>query len=372
MGIRKTKRNRRTRKNKASSRKRIHGGGLFDFFFGKKPTPETGVVPTPPLQLMNTEINSANNVTTAQNKIFNFSRKATTKADNTIATTDSLATVAKVGYTGVVGLTATGIGIPLAGALAGALLIASKLAIMYINNKKLFPIMFDSMTILSNGYKLHELIESAYKKFQTKLQGIMPNERSIIKEIKIDSEILSHISTKVTEVTAYLLKIADKKVLKTISHDQDIINSKFDKLITQELESREKTGLLSSIYKKIDNTERKLYRLLYASEYKADISENLSLINGFFIIIKSQFDFALELYEQELDPILWKEILQEIHASEEYKKYMIPVNVTETAKEIVNEEKAEIGDAVLNEIKIDIDEVTKQEINGTNANTEDS
>jgi len=51
---------------------------------------------------------------------------------------------------------------------------------------------------------------------------------------------------------------------------------------------------------------------------------------------------------------------------------MIPVNVTETAKEIVNEEKAEIGDAVLNEIKIDIDEVTKQEINGTNANTEDS
>lgn len=347
----KSKRNKtRRKKNKARTKKRIRGG-LFGWFGNKNkiqplnPTQQsnpmlnttqqsnTSLDTQPPLLI--TKSNDATKDLQKTQSLLTLSKGATAA---TLATGATIATISNVGYGAVAGLTASGIGIPLAGALAGALLIANKLSNMYITNHKLFPIMYDSMSILSNGYKLHELIESAYKIIQGHLKD---TKNILLKSIRIDPEILSHISTKVTEVTAYLLKITDENVLTALQTDPDIINSGFNKAIDDEIKSRKK-----DYFKRVSDAQRKLYRFLYASEYKTDISENLGLINGFFIIIKTQYDFALELYEQEIPQ--WKEILKEIHSSDQYISYMVPANQNEIVKNAILAEKDNIGKAAVN------------------------
>ena len=359
MGIMKSKRNKtRRKKNKARTKKRIRGG-LFGWFGNKNkiqpldttqqsnPMLDTTQQSNTSLDTLITKSNDATKDLQKTQSLLTLSKGATAA---TLATGATIATISNVGYGAVAGLTASGIGIPLAGALAGALLIANKLSNMYITNHKLFPIMYDSMSILSNGYKLHELIESAYKIIQGHLIKIK-TQNTLLKSIRIDPEILSHISTKVTEVTAYLLKITDENVLTALLKDPDIINSGFNKVIVDEMSSRKK-----DYFKRVSDAQRKLYRFLYASEYKTDISENLGLINGFFIIIKTQYDFALELYEQEIPQ--WKEILKEIHSSDQYISYMVPANQNEIVKNAILAEKDNIGkaaDIVNKEINVEQD-----------------
>lgn len=326
-----TKKNRRkTRKHR---RKTMHGG-LFGLFEKPKVAPE---------QSTNPILQKSNNATAnAKKSIIDMSAAANTQLASAMATTALVGTVASnIGYGAVAGLTASGVGIPLAGAIAGALLIANKLSNMYLSNLKLFPVMFDTMSILTNCYKLNELIGKAYEIIQKHLPSLKKSNTELVNRIRIDPEIQKHILSKVNDVTAYLLNIAEDSVLEFLMKDPDIQNNNFLGPVKKEYDLRKKENIKNFFNK----AQRGINRFVYVSETKSDIIDNLSLINSFFIIIKSQYDFALQLYEREFGAE-WKNILTEIENTPEYAKYLIPVqNLSNETSQIVKDED-QIGDSV--------------------------
>jgi len=269
-----------------------------------------------------------------------MSAAANTRLASAMANTALVGTVASnIGYGAVAGLTASGVGIPLAGAIAGALLIANKLSNMYLNNLKLFPIMFDTMSILTNCYKLNELIGKAYEIIKSNLPSLGKLNTDLVNKISIDPEIQKHILFKVNDVTAYLLNIAEDNVLEVLMKDPDIQNNNFLGPVEKEYNLRKKENIKNYFNK----VQRGINRFVYVSETKSDIIDNLSLINSFFIIIKSQYDFALQLYEREFGD-KWKNILTEIENTKEYANYLIPVqNLSNEASKIAEGEKGEIS-----------------------------
>ncbi len=220
---------------------------------------------------------------------------------------------------------------------------------MYLANLKLKTIMFDTMSILTNCYKLNELIGKAYEIIQIKLKTLGKKPTDLVTRIGIDSEIQTHILSKVNDVTAYLLNITEDSVLKMLLEDTDIKNRGFMGPVQTEANLRKNNNVKNFFNK----AQRGINRFIYVSETKSDIIENLSLINSFFIIIKSQYDFALQLYEHEFGE-KWKDVLTEIESTEEYQNYLIPVqNLSQEANEITLTE-TEIGEAakdVINAVK---------------------
>lgn len=336
---------RKNRKNKTrKNRRKTMRGGLFDSLFSSNSS-SSPVAPAKTLIGNSEEANS-----NAKKSIIDMSAAANTKLASAMANTALIGTVASnVGYGAVAGLTASGVGIPLAGAIAGALLIANKLSNMYLNNLKLFPIMFDTMSILTNCYKLNELIGKAYEIIQKHLQNVEKPTYELVKKIRIDPEIQKHILSKVNDVTAYLLNIAEDSVLEFLMKDPDIQNNNFLGPVKKEYELRKNNNVKNFFNK----AQRGINRFIYISETKSDIIDNLSLINSFFIIIKSQYDFALQLYEREFGE-KWKDVLMEIESTTEYQNYLIPVqNLSQEANKITSTE-TEMGkaaDAAINAVE---------------------
>jgi len=194
------------------------------------------------------------------------------------------------------------------------------------------------MSILTNCYKLNELIGKAYEIIKSNLPSLGKLNTDLVNKISIDPEIQSHILFKVNDVTAYLLNIAEDNVLEFLMKDPDIQNNNFLGPVEKEYNLRKKKNIKNYFNK----VQRGINRFVYVSETKSDIIDNLSLINSFFIIIKSQYDFALQLYEREFGEE-WKNILTEIENTKEYANYLIPVQnlPNETSKIVKGED--EIG-----------------------------
>ena len=204
---------------------------------------------------------------------------------------------ANAGYATAAVLSSTGVLLPLGGALIGALLIANKLANMYIQNKKLYPIMFDAMNILSSVYRLNDLILKIYKVFLiyifnnpgwlsvkspddlndahleelyavakatrasvlTNKQGILievggqPKKieaGDILLQIGINQETQKHVIEKTNSLISNLLQTADTALLESLKADEDIDKANFQKVIQQELDKRNVTVLETSTGKK--------------------------------------------------------------------------------------------------------------------------
>jgi len=316
--------------------------------------------------------------TTTQNKIipkknlFQMSSDKDKELKSTAANVALVGTVASnVGYGAVSILALSGVGLPLAGAIAGSLLIANKLANMYLSNLELFPIMYDSMTILTNSHKLNNLIGKAYEVIRKHIPDITDfKNREDVEKVKINEEIKSHILKKVNDLTAYLLQISTDEVLNVLINDEDLKKSGFNKVVEEEIQSRNngfnstflgkkiQSKSLSYLSKQTQKLSRGANRYFYSADIKNKISNNLSLISSFFIIIKSQYDFALQMYQHEFPN--WNNILKEIEATDEYKDYLIPVvNPSEAATAITNKSMNEIQKAVSTAVK-SVDEVDEE------------
>jgi hypothetical protein len=306
------------------------------------------------------------------------STAATAAATATIATAATIAT--KGAYAAVATLSASGVGLPLAGAIAGALLIANKLANLYITNKKLYPIMLDAMNILVNCYRMNDLFEKVYgimliyiynqdgwkngefleadyaallqtalskrEEVLTKKVGGAWNlefQTNIVGKIRMDDEIRDQIHTKIEELTSLLLQTATDPLLKQLQTDADINKSGFGKVVQAEMDRRAKVE--SSIVKRtVAKLDRGINRAFYASDIKDDITDNLTLINGYLMIMKSQYDEMLTLYEREFGDD-WKIIWKLIEQSDEFTDYMVPKNLREATTEVLAEEQVAITEA---------------------------
>jgi len=124
-----------------------------------------------------------------------------------------------------------------------------------------------------------------------------------------------------------------------------------------EFDSRKSSGIFKSTFGKLD---RGINRAFYSSDIRDDIITNLTLINGYFMIMKSQYDMTLELYQREFEDD-WAKIWKIIENSEEFNDYMIPKTIKDSTKEILKNEEdtmkeaaTEFKDAIIDSNEIDI------------------
>lgn len=353
MAIKKTRRITKNKKRQTRLRKArttLRGGGLFDFF-KRKPTQNNYIADKEKVAMQFNPIGPS---------IIKESQRAT---DNVTSNQANAATIiTQAGYGTVAGLAATGVGIPASAALLGGMLISNKLANMFIDNKKLFPIMLDSMIILSNCYNLHALIKKSYEIIRNRMNTLVvsdPEHKLMVENIGIDNQILNHISKKVSEVTAFLLSIADNNQIKMLLADVEIQKSGFLAPVQTEFNTRKSSNW---VMKKFNKIYRGTSRFIYVKETRSDIVDNLTLINAFFIIIKSQFDFALPFYKEELESE-WSAILKETHSTPEYKKFLLPANIEQEIAKMVDEHNDDLIDAskaAANEVVVNKEDAVRE------------
>ena len=214
---------------------------------------------------------SITDVQKSADKSLSLSELASQNYQGAATATSVVAGATLIGYGAMTALSATGVGIPLAGMIAGTLLIANKLAKLYINNKKLYVIMLDTMTILSSCYQLNELIEKSMKTFTIYIYNDKFNtitkdnfdalfneaiqvkdkenlkqtggsktdlQNSIIGKVSINKNILSRVLQNLEQLTGYLLETADDNILNILQSDQDIGKSGFKEIVEAEIGKR--------------------------------------------------------------------------------------------------------------------------------------
>lgn len=317
----KTKRRRRVKRNKSRTKK--GGGSILDFFKSNSEEKTKEVL----------KKSDENNVTGE-----GLLATSATEAASVAATASLVAALSNAGYISLTALGATGIGIPLAGAIAGSLLVINKIMWFFLDNKRLVPVLYDSMSILVNTQNLYDLIKMSHEKINEK-------QNSSTEYIKygIDESILSHILTKINNITKYLLKLAPDKAIAILNADDTIkMSENMKTVVDDELKSRN-----SAIMSKFNMAQRVLNRTFSSNLIISEIISSLTLINGFVAIIKSQYDFFMDYNKRHMDEDVWKEVMTAIEKDPSFEKFMSKKEVSKMiveSEKIVNENSNEIKD----------------------------
>lgn len=283
----------------------------------------------------------------------------------------------------VVGLAATGVGVPFA-AMATALLALAKMVTTYsINFKKLHDILYDVINIIVYNFQLFEFINSTKEIIKkhlfelnnplvsaNNLEGgnlldskkiayiydkgvkginaikntakalkhhLTPKEREIIENREYNTKIENKLMEKLKTTIMHIIKLVDYEILKKLVDSQDIDKiSILKQLLVAELKERDKKILAKIKFMNIGRTiQNKLIsysNFMDGSAITLSIVSDLSVINGYFNILKSRFDLLLARIEFKLTnhrginkekyKIAWIKIYEEILISEKYEDFM--------------------------------------------------
>ena len=311
--------------------KKLRGGQIVR---GGEDTPP----PQPPPPTLGTE--AKNNTYTNT-----FVSKA---ANSTAAATDLLANVATataVGQATVVALSGTGVGLPVAGILAVALLLVNKLATLMADNLMFIGVLYDTTNIITNYYLLYDFIEIRnfilqltlfYKRnpqnpntntFLTKFISTTPTtNQELRKELEpqinnmyaylksnnttptqnyiiLNEDIKSRIVEKLSVITKSLLELSPNNIIQILLQDQTL-HAGLKTLITEEAKKRglNPDGSKSSymIFRKLGKLSRGIKRATSSKYYQDIIIKDLTIMGNYFMLLKSQQDEGLMYYRQEL------------------------------------------------------------------------
>ena len=279
-----------------------------------------------------------------------------TKID--VATT--LSSASAVGSGLVTALAASGVGMPVAALLAGALLVLNKMLDLYKNNLILRLLMQDAIFIIMDCYLLFSLIEKSYEIIgfykdpkntcdfsqdknpdpkQLSTQRVMTsgefievakqnktkdqldkiqNETTNVRKYQINLIMQAQLKYQIENLIKTLLSIMETKTLKILAQDPSLQSNAFGKLLLAEQDKRKEESYLS--FSKFD---RNYNRRLGAALYITQIINSLTVINSYIVLLKSNLDTLLKKFEilaNETYIIIWRTILCTI----EYNSYIKP------------------------------------------------
>lgn len=302
--------------------KKTRGGAFASFSkFFNKPTPEM-IQPNKPLL-----INEKTPPRIQEKETLSI--KASIKAKNSAELATAAATATYIGYAAVAGLSATGVGVPVAGALAAVLLIANSMSYMKIANIKLKTVLFDVLNIITHCNKLNSTILIIFNQFNSNLN----------KDIKIDPEIYDRLEEKLDLLMKYLIGLSTNSMIKILIKDENL--KKFDKvgkIINDECKKRGMDDckddgedenkpssfkkVIQSVERGIDTSERVINRSVWAQYTINEVVKDLTIINGYFMLMKSQFDMLIQHHERNISDQIKKNIWSEIEKNDLYKSYL--------------------------------------------------
>ena len=305
------------------------------------------------------------------------------------------ASVAFIGQMAISGLSATGVGLPVAGVLAVTLFLANKLMTMMVNNLMFIGVLFDTMNITTNFYLLYDLIDKRslvlqlalyYSKHPTdeddmskfyvlvKKEGMgtdldveagidciklrMKNTYEERKKEKftyvaLNEEIKERIIDKLSVITKTLMELAPNDVVRMLSKDQTIQNKSLKDLVAKESATRrldKPKSMFNSLRKGIDKAARGMTRFTSSKYYQDMIVKDLSILEGFFLLLKAEQDEGILLYQNKYGTTdWWKKTWDAIEEMKEYRDYLFPLSTEETvnlAKQDMAETSAEASKAI--------------------------
>jgi hypothetical protein len=358
----KTKKNNKNiiRKNNKTIK---YGSGISNLFNSKK-------IDTP------TVLNSSSTIST---NVFPEKKILTNANIATGVMAASLATKASIGI-----LSASGVGIPIAGGLAVILLVANKISEKVIANEKLNYIINEVIRIINECNNINNLINLINNNIKFFINSVIydydtnadndniftnitnnyfyniilnDNDRDTIEKLRNrdDTVIKSqlpllfndNIDKSKTEFNDdkkfYLVKFLEKinnnvliekeqislktkidkllELLIKIAPNEAMVNiSKLNEQINTEVKNREKTPLINFF----NSLERFSKRTMSAEMVTNDIINLLTIINASFINWKFRFDFTIQYYERKFGVELWRIIWIFIEQTTEYKDYINP------------------------------------------------
>jgi hypothetical protein len=272
-----------------------------------------------------------------------------------------IATTATAVASGVITtLAATGIGMPVAALLAGALLIANKMFDIVKSNLLLRLLMQDAIFIIMDCYLLFSLIEISYdiivlygdpmndctnnnnikSKMTVKLISEEINnsgkDTMRVRKYQINKIMQAQLRYQIEKLINVLLHIMETKTLDMIAQEPSLRSNAFGKLMDIELEKRKKEK--SSWGLSISKIERNYDRKFGGSYYITEINNILTIINSYIVLLKSNLDTLLKKFEI-LTPETYRSIWLAILCTAEYNSYIKPntADVLELAQKDANE-----------------------------------
>lgn len=185
----------------------------------------------------------------------------------------------KVGVSVATALGSTGIGLPIAAPLLGIILIASLLIKKYAALIKLRQVFEDVLIITSRIFLLFTILSDGYKKF----------------ELVMNEELQINIQVKLDFVIAYL----NKKFAKEMAEAMEDSQNKKGGGISSSLSSIKRS--ISSKASHVSNyvIKKKKFLDLYAnaSKIQNELITELTLINGYFVLIYTELELSLKEIE---------------------------------------------------------------------------
>ena len=179
---------------------------------------------------------------------------------------------------------------------------------------------------------------------------------SLIGKIQKNRDIDSRLFDKIKELTVFLLKLMPTPDIIELNKDPKIKNSSFGDLLKEEMNKRnlirddkESTSFSEKIQKGVSSVGKTISsasalalrmhkRIIDPEKTINKIVRDLSIINGFSILMKSQYDFQMDYYERELLPSEYKKIWNYIEKQDEYQFYLVPANVEDSVDIIYSKE----------------------------------
>ena len=170
-------------------------------------------------------------------------------------------------------------------------------------------ILFYNLLLLKYMNKTEEIISIKIK-----------TEKKSETSIKPDNNLIEQrIFEKINILLSYLLKSVDIAILKKLINNIDIKNiSSLYKIISDEINLRESR---LKIVEKLRQIGNKFASFIDSQRIIINIISDLSIITGFFNILKSKFDTLLILIQHKYS-IYWSQILETVINSDEYKQFM--------------------------------------------------
>jgi hypothetical protein len=236
------------------------------------------------------------------------------------------ANLTKLGHGVIIGLTISGVGIPFVGLVGAVFLISNALLKAKENNLTLKNVLNDVLVIITNNFRLYKVINKSIQIIEKHKEN-----HNNIQSFIIDSDVVKILYEKMLYLFENLLEICPTEVIKALVNDKSInSNRELNDIIQSENTNR--TGIkntfssLGRVFKRNVNSDKTINRII----------KNISVINGYFMIIKSQFDIATTYYQRHLPVETSVAIWKEIEADESFKDFLSPDDA-KTGEKILDE-----------------------------------
>lgn len=204
------------------------------------------------------------------------------------------------------------------------------------------------------------LLDAAHKKKEQRLLPLIKanavDQIPLEDRVSLNIDIQKRLYEKMQGLTEMLLKNAREKDLDLLKSDPQMQRSGFGAIVEKEIKSRTVdtadtgsriTGSLKAAY----NIANRVYSRNFDSDtIRKDVMAELSLVLGYFFLLKNQYDLILDTYKDTIPE--WPEIYAIIRETEEFKLLVVPPDALEYSKKVIEENEAEMETAAVKQQEV--------------------